>query len=74
MTIYDRDGMPVDMAALTVDELNGLMRESVDMLRRRINPDKRCGDGIKSTLDALEYSAVRFTNEWYGKRISSTGH
>jgi hypothetical protein len=68
MTIYDRDGMPIDMAALTVDELNSLLRESVDMLRRHLLPDGATPVAVKASLDRLDRSASQFTNDLYSNR------
>ena len=68
MTIYDRDGYPIDMAALSVSELNSLMRESVDMLRRHVLPNPHTDVAIKAALDRLGHSAVGFTNELYAHR------
>jgi len=68
MTVYDRDGYPVDLGSVPVDDLNALVRESIDMLRRQVNPSKRYGNTLKATLDQLNYQAVRFTDELYAHR------
>jgi hypothetical protein len=63
MRLYDERGEVVDFGTLSVDDLNGIVREAVDMMRRQAKDRV-----VRRELEDLNKAAVRFTNMYYRGR------